>query len=165
VISVINFDYVLQVVRLCAKSREDVSSPSEHLTLHYQVRHLDTSEKSELHKLQQLKDEEGELSIAAQCLQKLPASNKKFTYNCDGHTFNYLVEDGFMWRLESDRDEGRRWQRNLCHREHNTHLLPHSYRRHTGAKDCVAPVKQEHQNFRREHKWNNGHGSIPEHVF
>jgi len=95
VISVINFDYVLQVVRLCAKSREDVSSPSEHLTLHYQVRHLDTSEKSELHKLQQLKDEEGELSIAAQCLQKLPASNKKFTYNCDGHTFNYLVEDGF----------------------------------------------------------------------
>jgi len=39
-----------------------------------------------------------------------------------------------VWRLESDRDEGRRWQRNLCHREHNTHLLPHSYRRHTGAK-------------------------------
>ncbi|KAL5997029.1 hypothetical protein ACLOJK_007955 [Asimina triloba] len=34
-------------------------------------------------------------SIAAQCLQKLPASNNKFTYNCDSHTFNYLVEDGF----------------------------------------------------------------------
>ncbi|KAJ9701029.1 hypothetical protein PVL29_006398 [Vitis rotundifolia] len=34
-------------------------------------------------------------SIAAQCLQKLPASNNKFTYNCDGHTFNYLVENGF----------------------------------------------------------------------
>ncbi|CAN7138874.1 unnamed protein product [Brassica rapa subsp. narinosa] len=34
-------------------------------------------------------------SIAAQCLQKLPSSNNKFTYNCDGHTFNYLVEDGF----------------------------------------------------------------------
>ncbi|KAH1089592.1 hypothetical protein J1N35_016849 [Gossypium stocksii] len=33
--------------------------------------------------------------IAAQCLQKLPASNNKFTYTCDGHTFNYLVEDGF----------------------------------------------------------------------
>lgn len=26
-----------QVVRLCAKSREDVASPCEHLTLHYQV--------------------------------------------------------------------------------------------------------------------------------
>lgn len=37
--------------------------------------------------------------IAAQCLQKLPATNNKFTYNCDGHTFNYLVEDGFSkWR-------------------------------------------------------------------
>lgn len=34
-------------------------------------------------------------SIAAQCLQKLPASNNKFTYSCDSHTFNYLVEDGF----------------------------------------------------------------------
>ncbi|KAL0392596.1 UNVERIFIED_CONTAM: putative vesicle-associated membrane protein [Sesamum radiatum] len=34
-------------------------------------------------------------SVAAQCLQKLPASNNKFTYNCDGHTFNYLVENGF----------------------------------------------------------------------
>uniref|UniRef100_A0A2P2LM33 Uncharacterized protein n=1 Tax=Rhizophora mucronata TaxID=61149 RepID=A0A2P2LM33_RHIMU len=52
----------LKVVRLCAKSREAVISPVEHLTLHYQVRHLDTSEKSELHKLQQLKDEQGELS-------------------------------------------------------------------------------------------------------
>ncbi|CAK7356224.1 unnamed protein product [Dovyalis caffra] len=52
----------LKVVRLCAKSREAVSSPVEHLTLHYQVRHLDTSEKSELHKLQQLKDGQGELS-------------------------------------------------------------------------------------------------------
>ncbi|KAI8530193.1 hypothetical protein RHMOL_Rhmol11G0036700 [Rhododendron molle] len=48
----------LKVVRLCAKSREAVSSPVEHLTLHYQVRHLDTSDKSELHKLQQLKDEQ-----------------------------------------------------------------------------------------------------------
>ncbi|KAL0897144.1 hypothetical protein Bca101_081105 [Brassica carinata] len=33
-------------------------------------------------------------SVAAQCLQKLPSSNNKFTYNCDGHTFNYLVENG-----------------------------------------------------------------------
>ncbi|THG17488.1 hypothetical protein TEA_006878 [Camellia sinensis var. sinensis] len=35
-------------------------------------------------------------SIALQCLQKLPTANNKFTYNCDGHTFNYLVDDGFM---------------------------------------------------------------------
>ncbi|KAB2064954.1 hypothetical protein ERO13_A09G052400v2 [Gossypium hirsutum] len=34
-------------------------------------------------------------TIAAQCLQKLPASSNRFTYNCDGHTFNYLVDNGF----------------------------------------------------------------------
>ncbi|PNX91357.1 vesicle-associated membrane protein 726-like protein [Trifolium pratense] len=34
--------------------------------------------------------------VAAQCLQKLPSSNNKFTYNCDGHTFNYLVDSGFI---------------------------------------------------------------------
>ncbi|KOM37941.1 hypothetical protein LR48_Vigan03g132300 [Vigna angularis] len=33
--------------------------------------------------------------VAEQCLQKLPSSNNKFTYNCDGHTFNYLVDNGF----------------------------------------------------------------------
>ncbi|WOL08045.1 vesicle-associated membrane protein [Canna indica] len=36
-------------------------------------------------------------SIAAQCLQKLPSGNNRFTYNCDGHTFNYLVEDGYTY--------------------------------------------------------------------
>ena len=36
-------------------------------------------------------------SIASQCLQKLPATNNKFTYNCDGHTFNYLVDNGFTY--------------------------------------------------------------------
>lgn len=34
-------------------------------------------------------------AIAAQCLQRLPSSNDKFTYNCDHHTFNFLVEDGY----------------------------------------------------------------------
>ncbi|RYR78118.1 hypothetical protein HN51_001423 [Arachis hypogaea] len=34
-------------------------------------------------------------SIALQCLQKLPATNNKFTYNCDNHTFNYLVDNGY----------------------------------------------------------------------
>lgn len=52
----------LKVVRLCAKSREAVSSPVEFLTLHYQVRHLDTADNGELYKLQLLKDEQGELS-------------------------------------------------------------------------------------------------------
>ncbi|EXC72741.1 Putative vesicle-associated membrane protein 726 [Morus notabilis] len=41
-------------------------------------------------------------SVASQCLQKLPATNNKFIYNCDGHTFNYLVDDGFSTLLTSD---------------------------------------------------------------
>ncbi|XP_062175325.1 vesicle-associated membrane protein 724 [Alnus glutinosa] len=36
-------------------------------------------------------------AIAAQCLQRLPSSNKKFIYTCDGHTFNFLVEDGYAY--------------------------------------------------------------------
>jgi len=52
----------LKVVRLCAKSREAVASPVEFLTLHHQVRHLDTPDKAEHRRLQQLKDDKGELS-------------------------------------------------------------------------------------------------------
>ncbi|KAJ1701118.1 hypothetical protein LUZ63_000897 [Rhynchospora breviuscula] len=46
-------------------------------------------------------------TIASQCLQKLPASNNKFTYNCDGHTFNYLVEDGFTYCVVAVESVGR----------------------------------------------------------
>ncbi|KAF9688921.1 hypothetical protein SADUNF_Sadunf01G0038300 [Salix dunnii] len=45
--------------------------------------------------------------IAAQCLEKLPASNNKFTYNCDGHTFNYLVENGFTYCVVAVESAGR----------------------------------------------------------
>ncbi len=54
----------LKVVRLAAKSREAICSSVEHLTLHYQVAHLVTPETADLRKLQQLKDEAGELSGA-----------------------------------------------------------------------------------------------------
>ncbi|KEH22817.1 synaptobrevin-like protein [Medicago truncatula] len=37
------------------------------------------------------------VEIALQCLQRLPATNTKFTYNTDGHTFNYLAHDGFTY--------------------------------------------------------------------
>mmetsp|Transcript_11638 Transcript_11638/g.31346 ORF Transcript_11638/g.31346 Transcript_11638/m.31346 type:complete len:1021 (-) Transcript_11638:846-3908(-) len=53
----------LKVVRLCAKTRESIMSPVEHLTLHYQVSLLDDGEdSSELQKLLQLRDLVGELS-------------------------------------------------------------------------------------------------------
>lgn len=50
----------LKVVRLCAKSREAISSPVSFLALHNQLRSM--KGHTELHKLQQLKDETGELS-------------------------------------------------------------------------------------------------------
>lgn len=34
-------------------------------------------------------------TIAVQCLQKLPTNSSKYTYSCDGHTFNFLVDNGF----------------------------------------------------------------------
>ncbi|XP_038693250.1 vesicle-associated membrane protein 722-like isoform X2 [Tripterygium wilfordii] len=45
--------------------------------------------------------------IADQCLQKLPATNNKFTYNCDGHTFNYLVDSGFTYCVVAAESVGR----------------------------------------------------------
>ncbi|KAK2498913.1 hypothetical protein MC885_006547 [Smutsia gigantea] len=52
----------LKVVRLCAKSREAIDSPVSFLALHNQIRNMDSM--PELQKLQQLKDETGELSSA-----------------------------------------------------------------------------------------------------
>ncbi|KAH9607685.1 hypothetical protein KSS87_010948 [Heliosperma pusillum] len=46
-------------------------------------------------------------SIASQCLQKLPATNNKFTYNCDEHTFNFLVSDGFTYCVVAVESVGR----------------------------------------------------------
>ena len=34
-------------------------------------------------------------TVAIQCLEKCPANNSKFTYTCDRHTFNYVVDGGF----------------------------------------------------------------------
>ncbi|KAE8700750.1 VAMP722 protein [Hibiscus syriacus] len=46
-------------------------------------------------------------TIAFQCLQKLPSSDNKFTYNCDGHTFNYLVDNGYTYCVVADESAGR----------------------------------------------------------
>ncbi|XP_058087186.1 vesicle-associated membrane protein 727-like [Magnolia sinica] len=46
-------------------------------------------------------------TIAVQCLQKLPSNSNKFTYSCDGHTFNYLVDNGFVFLVVSDEAVGR----------------------------------------------------------
>ncbi|AEC08786.1 vesicle-associated membrane protein 723 [Arabidopsis thaliana] len=46
-------------------------------------------------------------SVAAQYLENLPSSNNKFTYNCDGHTFNDLVENGFTYCVVAVDSAGR----------------------------------------------------------
>ncbi|ERN16570.1 hypothetical protein AMTRI_Chr11g96560 [Amborella trichopoda] len=46
-------------------------------------------------------------TIAVQCLQRLPANSNKFTYSCDGHTFNYLVDNGFVFLVVADEAVGR----------------------------------------------------------
>lgn len=35
--------------------------------------------------------------IAARCLLRLTSANNKFTYNCDRHSFNFLVHDGYAY--------------------------------------------------------------------
>eukprot|EP00798_Chlamydomonas_sp_ICE-L_P030123 gene30123-35103_t len=50
------------VVRMCAKSREDVVSSVQHLTLHYQVQHLNLPNSEYYQKLLLLKSEKGGLN-------------------------------------------------------------------------------------------------------
>jgi regulator of nonsense transcripts 1 len=52
----------LKVVRICAKSRESLVSNVESLTLHYQVRNIETPSHKEFKRLQALKDQQGELT-------------------------------------------------------------------------------------------------------
>ncbi|CAA0808236.1 Vesicle-associated membrane protein 727 [Striga hermonthica] len=46
-------------------------------------------------------------TIAVQCLQKLPSSSSKYTYSCDGHTFSFLLDGGFVFLVVADESMGR----------------------------------------------------------
>ncbi|GKV39746.1 hypothetical protein SLEP1_g47471 [Rubroshorea leprosula] len=46
-------------------------------------------------------------TIAVQCLQKLPSDSSKYTYSCDGRTFNFLIDNGFVFLVVSDESVGR----------------------------------------------------------
>lgn len=73
----------LKVVRLCAKSREAISSPVSFLALHNQLRSM--KGHTELHKLQQLKDETGELSSTDEKRYRIlkKACERKLLKNAD----------------------------------------------------------------------------------
>nr|ACO87682.1 synaptobrevin-like protein [Brachypodium sylvaticum] len=45
--------------------------------------------------------------IAAQCLQKLPAGDNRFTYTCDGHTFTFLIHHGYAYCVVASESAGR----------------------------------------------------------
>ncbi|XP_075496070.1 vesicle-associated membrane protein 727-like [Primulina tabacum] len=46
-------------------------------------------------------------TIAVQCLQKLPSNSSKYTYSCDGHTFNFLLDNRFVFLVVADESMGR----------------------------------------------------------
>jgi len=46
-------------------------------------------------------------TIAVQCLQKLPSNSSKYTYSCDGLTFNFLLDTGFVFLVVADESLGR----------------------------------------------------------
>ncbi|KAL5702498.1 hypothetical protein ACHQM5_027711 [Ranunculus cassubicifolius] len=46
-------------------------------------------------------------TYAAQCLQQLPDSNNKFTYIKDGHSFTYLIENGYTYCVVATDAAGR----------------------------------------------------------
>ncbi|CAM8961958.1 unnamed protein product [Rhodiola kirilowii] len=46
-------------------------------------------------------------TIAVQCLQKLPTNSSKYTYSCEGYTFNFLLDSGFVFLVVADESVGR----------------------------------------------------------
>ncbi|CAM8878760.1 unnamed protein product [Rhodiola kirilowii] len=41
------------------------------------------------------------------CLQKLPTNSSKYTYSCEGYTFNFLLDSGFVFLVVADESVGR----------------------------------------------------------
>lgn len=46
-------------------------------------------------------------TIAVQCLQKLQSNSSKYTYSCDGYTFNFLIDNAFVFLVVADESTGR----------------------------------------------------------
>lgn len=46
-------------------------------------------------------------TVAVQCLEKCPTDKSKFTFTCDGHTFNYMMDEGFTFLAVADEASGR----------------------------------------------------------
>ncbi|CAA0832238.1 Vesicle-associated membrane protein 721 [Striga hermonthica] len=81
-------------------------------------------------------------SIAYQCLQKLPSSNNKFTYNCDNHTFNYLVHDGFTFCVVAEESAGRQLPMAFLERVRDEFVAKYG-----GGKAATAPANGLNKEF------------------
>ncbi|XP_059438340.1 vesicle-associated membrane protein 721-like [Corylus avellana] len=81
-------------------------------------------------------------SIAFQCLQKLPTTNNKFTYNCDGHTFNYLVDNGYTYCIVADESVGRQVPMAFLERIKDDFLS-----RYGGGKAATTPANGLNKEF------------------
>lgn len=82
-------------------------------------------------------------AIATQCLQKLPSSNNKFTYNCDHHTFNFLVEDGYAYCVVAKESVGKQISIAFLER-----VKADFKKRYGGGKADTAMAKSLNKEFR-----------------
>ncbi|XP_038907074.1 vesicle-associated membrane protein 722-like [Benincasa hispida] len=81
-------------------------------------------------------------NIAFQCLQRLPASNNRFTYTCDGHTFNYLLNNGFTYCVVAVEAAGRQVPMACLER-----IKEDFDKRYGGGKATVAVAKSLSKEF------------------
>ncbi|KAJ9700049.1 hypothetical protein PVL29_005738 [Vitis rotundifolia] len=81
-------------------------------------------------------------AIATQCLQRLPSANNKFTYNCDHHTFNFLVEDGYAYCVVAKESVGKQVSIAFLER-----LKADFKKRYGGGKADTATAKSLNKDF------------------
>lgn len=81
-------------------------------------------------------------SIAFQCLQKLPATSNKFTYNCDAHTFTYLLDNGYTYCVVADESVGRQVPMAFLERIRDDFVA-----RYGGEKAATAPANSLNKDF------------------
>lgn len=80
-------------------------------------------------------------AIAIQCLEKLPSTTNKFTYSCDGHTFNYLVENGLTYCVVADESVGRQVPMAFLER------IKDELSNYGGGKAATAPANSLNRDF------------------
>ncbi|XP_024983715.1 putative vesicle-associated membrane protein 726 [Cynara cardunculus var. scolymus] len=81
-------------------------------------------------------------TVAAQCLEKLPPNNNRFTYNCDGHTFNYLIDNGYTFCVVAVESAGRQLPMAFLER-----VKDDFNKKYAGGKAASAAAKSLNKSF------------------